>query len=332
MEPQQPMDTLLPSPPTPIQWDAFAPEQCPIDQTSTSQLAPYLTGLNLSDAVQSFASFADTLLERETANQLSFECSVSALSPESLSTPPVTQSVAALSPAPSSDSFGCASSGWTCMSSSSSHCDASYFSGYSGPSSVASSIICHDSANHLSRRSSVSRSSSLSSASSTTSSSRSGSRSLEKCKRKNATAAERYRRKLKGHKSSLAEQIELEESRQQRLRQQIEYKLSLYREFVELLARNTGQQDEELAELGEKSLLNVLRLVNPSEEHESSDLWSYLEHFRSISETSSGSSSETSTSTADEQMSTDSEELVYDFYSDQWVQQQNNLQQVTTSA
>lgn len=328
---------------------------------SDPHLGPYLADIDLPDAVESFAQLADKLIYQQQSNPLNYNNSTNNdNSCESMSTyVPSSSSPLLSAPSSSSPALSDYRSSWSpptssssplssSMSSRSSQYDGSYGSyiGSSGPSSVASSLACHDpSSRPISSRSSSSRSSTSSSSSTGISRTATG-RAPEKRKRKNATAAERYRHKLKGRKFSLAEQVEQEEARQQRLRRQIESKLILYKEFVDLLARNTSSQDEELAEIGEKSLLNVLRLVHPTSEQESSDLWSYLEHFRSISESSSSdSSSSESTDTTTTTVSSaaasaanimdvdnngeriNDNELVYDFYADQWVHPQQQQQQ-----
>lgn len=75
---------------------------------------------------------------------------------------------------------------------------------------------------------------------------------------RNATAAERYRTKLKGRQCGLEMQMEVEERRNIELRKLLESKLSLYREFVNLLANNLQDQDEELALLGCRSIEQTL--------------------------------------------------------------------------
>lgn len=75
---------------------------------------------------------------------------------------------------------------------------------------------------------------------------------------KNASAAEKYRRRLKGKESRLKSEIEREEARNRQLRRQFESKLALYSEFIDLLAKNTSYQDSELANLGLNSLSMIL--------------------------------------------------------------------------
>lgn len=75
---------------------------------------------------------------------------------------------------------------------------------------------------------------------------------------KNATAAERYRRKLKGKRCNLEVEEEVERELNEKLKRQVESKLELYREFIILLAQNTQLGDLDLASLGLNSVLEVI--------------------------------------------------------------------------
>lgn len=75
---------------------------------------------------------------------------------------------------------------------------------------------------------------------------------------KNASAAEKYRKKIKGRHGTLLQQMQKEQERNERLKRDLKSKLSLYREFITLLAQNTTQLDRDLANLGFKSLSTVL--------------------------------------------------------------------------
>lgn len=104
-------------------------------------------------------------------------------------------------------------------------------------------------------------------------------------RQKNANAAERYRKKIKGHRFTLAEEVEREEERNASLRRDVESKLTLYREFVSLLARNTHQNDRELASLGSRSLSNILGNIctpNLFNGQERVELMEYLKGFQNI--------------------------------------------------
>lgn len=52
--------------------------------------------------------------------------------------------------------------------------------------------------------------------------------------------------------------MEKEQEKNERLKRDLKSKLSLYREFITLLAQNTTQLDRDLANLGFKSLSTVL--------------------------------------------------------------------------
>lgn len=97
---------------------------------------------------------------------------------------------------------------------------------------------------------------------------RRGSATGEGRRRRNATAAERYRKRLKGRRSGLTEELELEQERNRKLRQSLEAKLVLYREFADLLAENTRDErlDGELANIGARSLANILQFIWPPNE------------------------------------------------------------------
>lgn len=77
-------------------------------------------------------------------------------------------------------------------------------------------------------------------------------------RKKNASAAGKYRRRLKGRQRGIHVDLEMEEIKNRQLRHQLESKLDLYREFVDLLAQNTNQEDTHLASKGLDSLRTVL--------------------------------------------------------------------------
>lgn len=103
----------------------------------------------------------------------------------------------------------------------------------------------------------------FSSSASSTSSTSSGKSKLAKGGRrtKNASAADRYRKRLKGRDCGLAQQMERELERNARLRRDLESKLALYREFIQLLAFNTSKSDADLAQLGSRSLTTILEAL-----------------------------------------------------------------------
>lgn len=82
---------------------------------------------------------------------------------------------------------------------------------------------------------------------------------------RNASATERYRLRLKGRKCNLQELVELEEQRNSELRRLLESKLSLYREFVQMLANNLQDEDIELATVGSRSIEAILGPKESSE-------------------------------------------------------------------
>lgn len=52
--------------------------------------------------------------------------------------------------------------------------------------------------------------------------------------------------------------MEIELERNAHLKRDVRSKLTLYREFISLLARNTGYGDLDLADIGSKSISNIL--------------------------------------------------------------------------
>lgn len=84
------------------------------------------------------------------------------------------------------------------------------------------------------------------------------SRSRNGRRSKNASAAEKYRRRLKGREFCLRSEMESEEEKNDKLKREYESKLALYREFVDLLARNTSFRDGDLANFGLNSIKFVL--------------------------------------------------------------------------
>lgn len=87
----------------------------------------------------------------------------------------------------------------------------------------------------------------------------------------NATAAERYRLKLKGRQCGLEKLVELEERRNAELRRLLESKLSLYREFIYMLANNLQDRDVELASIGCRSIEQIFADYRPTETDSDSD-------------------------------------------------------------
>lgn len=77
-------------------------------------------------------------------------------------------------------------------------------------------------------------------------------------RQKNASAAGKYRHRLKGRQRVIHVEMELEEARNRQLRRQLESKMALYCEFVDLLADNTKPQDFHLANSGLESLGSIL--------------------------------------------------------------------------
>lgn len=106
-------------------------------------------------------------------------------------------------------------------------------------------------------------------------------------RKKNASAAEKYRKRVKGRNSGLVKIMSYEQARNNELKRELNAKLSLYREFVALLANNTCRDDLDLAEFGTKSLSNVLISVCDStntafEKEVYVELQARLETFKSI--------------------------------------------------
>jgi len=110
-------------------------------------------------------------------------------------------------------------------------------------------------------------------------------------KRRNASAAERYRRKLKGRRTGLELEMEQQAERNKSLRRQIGAKLALYGEFVALLAEKSGPKNCSLASIGERSLASVLETVAGQKDgvelqleldRSAEQLAAHLAHFRQI--------------------------------------------------
>lgn len=277
--------------------------QLPVPQLEPiQQLAPYLSGLDVTEALEDFNKLADLVLSDGQQSQSSF---FSESSPSSsfdgypndsssyvfypsfinrqIHSPGGSScqssqwlSSCANSPTPSDILYSAShrhhssSSSAVSNSSGASWCSSSVFS--SSPASVASSINGDGEPASNSTRSDDCHD--------VHSTANSGSR-----RKKNATAAERYRRKLKGRKCGLVEELEREQERNAKLRRGLESKMTLYNEFVALLARQTSETDCELATLGSKSLSNVLadicapNLISSEQRYE---LTRHLEHFQAI--------------------------------------------------
>lgn len=220
-------------------------DACPLEPIQ--QLAPYLSGLDVSEALDGFTKLADKILmagEQPGEPDDSFHLQVD--SPGGLS---------------------CSSSQWL------------------SPASSGTSSSCSSGAN--SPAPSWQSCSSYSSSSSGCGRRARGERApTESRRRNNATAAERYRQKLKGRKRGLGEQLTEQLERNQRLRRQLEAKLSLYKEFAALLARQTAADDRELASLGCRSLGLVLaELASPPgllDLEQRRELLDHLRHFQSV--------------------------------------------------
>lgn len=103
---------------------------------------------------------------------------------------------------------------------------------------------------------------------------------------KNANAAEKYRRRLKGHEFRLKTEMEQEEAKNKQLKRQLQSKLALYCEFVDLLAQNTSYQDGDLANLGMNSLELVLSDLKDKfgiwDDRVAQDLYKKYAKFKSI--------------------------------------------------
>lgn len=226
------------------------------------QLAPYLSGLNVTEALDGFTKLADKILtsgEQQADVELLADSSfyLRIDSPGGLS---------------------CSDSQWLSpFSSDSSTRSCPSSTGFSsGANSPAPSDTCPSSS-----------SSSCSSPCGSSSRRRNRRAPSDSRRRNNATAAERYRQRLKGRKSGLGEQLDEQLERNQRLRRQVEGKLTLYKEFVALLARQTHREDRELANLGCKSLSLVLSELAASpglhvDVEQRRELLDHLQHFQSV--------------------------------------------------
>lgn len=84
--------------------------------------------------------------------------------------------------------------------------------------------------------------------------------SASRRRRRNARAAERYRKRQRGSRASLGAQLEFEEQRKRQLEARLGLNLTLYLEFVRLLARRASElaNGAELASLGSQSVGRVL--------------------------------------------------------------------------
>lgn len=184
-----------------------------------NHLAPYLTDLDLSDAVESFGQLADNILSDGYNRSGSPPSSTSSISPFSSScqSPAISDYSAVNSPAPSDRTYYSASS-------------YNLFS----PASEYHQDECGDRQRPNREPSADDR------------------------RRNNASAAEKYRKKLKGRQWKLDQQMDRELKRNAKLKGEVRLKLSLYREFVSLLAQNCGYNDLDLADLGLKSLSTIL--------------------------------------------------------------------------
>lgn len=194
-------------------------------------LEPYLHELSADEAIAGLNQLADSVLWPTAGHAHPGPAPASCASASSPQWRPVWS--------PGADSSQ-TSNFWLSSSSSST------FSVSSGPASVASS---YDSA---------------SSSASPTTTVRRGRRSAGSSGKRrgdNAKAAERYRDRLKGRQCGLLEQTRREQERNARLRRELETKLSLYREFVSLLANNTSSADVHLASLGSRSVSAILSQV-----------------------------------------------------------------------
>lgn len=175
--------------------------------------------------MESFNQLADSLLANQPPCSPLSECSFSTNEPSPANSQWLSSNPS--SPGTSEQTFSSSSS----TSSSASHCSSPLSS---NPASVASS---QSSLSGIIRKSGSGK----------------GDRRL-----KNASAAEKYRNRVKGRRYTLVQQMDRELERGNRLRRDLASKLSLYREFVTLLANNTTQFDQDLASLGSKSLSSIL--------------------------------------------------------------------------
>lgn len=165
-----------------------------------------------------------------------------------------------------------------------------------------------------------------------------------KCCKSNATAAaaKRYRNKVSGINSSLRDELTREERRNAKLRDQLETKLTLYKEFLSLLSDKLQVDDFQLAQLGLKSVEKVSRVADAAIEEpnqQTTDLFQdESERFRQIIEKQSGQVEPATEATASESQgegeliiidradegmasapSLSSGQLVYDFYLDSFI-------------
>lgn len=184
-----------------------------------NHLAPYLTDLDLSDAVESFGQLADNILSdgyNRSGSPPSITSSISSSS-SSCQSPAISDFSAVSSPAPSDQTY----------------CSVSSYNLFSPASEY------HQDEDRDRPRSNKEP-------------------SADDRRRNNASAAEKYRKKLKGRQWKLDQQMHKELKRNAQLKREIRSKLSLYREFVSLLAHNTGYNDLDLADLGSKSLSAIM--------------------------------------------------------------------------
>lgn len=208
-------------------------------------LDQYLIDLNTNDAFESFNQLADSLLANQPPCSPLSECSFSTnelCSPANsqwLSSSSLSSSSSSSFPSSSNPSSPETSDSTFSPSSSTSFASSSsYPSPQSSPFNPASAESSSRTSSIVNRRKSYPVK---------------GDRRL-----KNASAAEKYRKRVKGRHCSLMQQMEREQERNSRLKRDLASKLSLYREFVTLLANNTTQLDQDLASLGSKSLSTIL--------------------------------------------------------------------------
>lgn len=107
-----------------------------------------------------------------------------------------------------------------------------------------------------------SRSSSSFGGSSSSSKKRAKAREKALFQKSNASAAERYRRKVRGINCTLTDQLFKEERRNLKLISELEVKLALYREFLSLLSNKLESGDRQLASAGLRSAQEVGEILN----------------------------------------------------------------------
>lgn len=201
-----------------------------------SHLDPYLIDLDVSDALESFNQLADSVLANQPPCSPLSESSFSS----DESSPSNSQWLSSNLNSPDTSEHTYSPSSSTSFSSSAFSSPSS-----SNPASVASSHDSDDEGRGERRGRRRRR--------------RNSGRGDRKVK--NASAAEKYRKRVKGRHSSLLQQMEKEQERNNILKRDLESKMTLYREFVALLAQNTTNQDLDLASLGSQSLSKILTNV-----------------------------------------------------------------------